>query len=155
MGHLQTSHLIPAPSDEVFRYVTELQNLSEQLRGHIEVSFPFDQPKLGLHQEFEMVLSRFSVSLHVVARVEAMDVGERFSYRQVTGFFRSWSHTILLRRHDEKTTLLTDLVEFQMPFGILGAVVDDVFVRRDIEKILNDRLRRIEEHFSSDRSESK
>ena len=65
----------------------------------------------------------------------------------MSGFFKSWVHTQVLVVHDAKTTVLTDLVDYQLPYGILGALVDDVFANKEIERLLKERLLRIQERF--------
>jgi hypothetical protein len=44
-------------------------------------------------------------------------------------------------------TLITDVVDFTMPGGVLGSLADDLFVRSDIERLLKHRLIKIEERF--------
>ena len=151
MGHLQISRLIPAPTSEVFRHITELRNLPDWLGpasfSGLQVDFPSSLPQLKERAEFEAVFVRFGVSVHVVARVDECELNKRFAYHQVSGFFRSWSHTQVLTSHDANTTVLTDLVDFRLPYGIFGALADDLFLRNDLEKILMHRLIRIEHHF--------
>jgi ligand-binding SRPBCC domain-containing protein len=148
MGHLNISRLIPAPVDQVFDHISRIENLPEWLVGHLVVEFPATPPKLREQVDVEVVMKRFGFPLRKVMRVEAFEPGHRLSYRQVAGFFRKWTHTQVLRAHDEQTTLLTDLVEFRLPLGIIGAFVDDVIACRDIERTLSSRLERIEEHFT-------
>jgi ligand-binding SRPBCC domain-containing protein len=147
MGHLQTSRLIPAPAAEVFRHITAIENLPEWLSGHIHVDLEAYPVELREQSEIEVVFTRFRVATRVKVRVETLKPLERFGYRQMSGFFRSWSHTQVLRAHNERSTLLTDLVDYQLPFGLLGAFADDLVVRKDIETLLNIRLIKIEEHF--------
>jgi ligand-binding SRPBCC domain-containing protein len=147
MGHLNISRLISAPADKVFEHISQVENLPEWLSGHFTVEFLAPPPQLREQVDVEILLKRFGLPLRTVMRVEAFEPGVRLSYRQVAGFFRKWTHAQVLRPHDDKTTLLTDLVEFQLPLGILGALVDDVIGRRDIERTLESRLERIEDYF--------
>lgn len=148
MGHIQTSRLIPAPVGEVYRHVVNPEHLTQWLAPGIEVEFPEPIPVLREQSEFRVRLRRFNKTVEHVFRVEEMKPRERVTYRQVSGFFKAWRHTQLLRVHDDQTTLLTDLVDFKLPYGILGTLTDDLFAHRDIERILNQRLVRIEERFT-------
>lgn len=148
MGHLQTSRLIPASPGDLFRHIVTLENLPQWLAPTINVELPEPTPILREQSEFEITFERFGRRVHGVFRVDEMKPRERVTYRQIEGLFKTWRHTQLLSVHDPKTTLLTDIVEFQLPYGILGALADDLFARADMERILNDRLQRIEDRFS-------
>ena len=148
MGHLQTSRLIPAPIGEVYRHVVNPEHLTQWLTPGIEVEFPETIPVLREQSQFTVRFRRFNKTVDHVFRIEEMKPRERVTYRQVSGFFKSWRHTQVLRAHDERTTLLTDLVDFKLPYGIFGTLADDLFASNDLERILNQRLVRIEERFS-------
>ena len=147
MGHLQTSRLISAPVSEVFEFITNLERLPPTLAPDLAVDFPNGVPQIAEHAEFPLVYSRLGVNARVVLRVEELTTNERFAYRQVSGVFKSWQHVQTVREHDAKTTLLTDFVDFKLPLGILGAIFDDLVIRKDMQRILNARLARIDDYF--------
>jgi hypothetical protein len=147
MGHVQVSRLIPASSGDVYRTITDLSNLPTWLDLSMEVEFPEPPGVLRPQSEFALKFTRFGKSVLARFRVDEMKPRELFAYRQTEGFFKSWVHTQLLSPHDSKTTLMTDVVDFTMPYGVLGALADDLFVRTDIEKLLKHRLLKVEERF--------
>lgn len=113
----------------------------------MEVEFPEPLSPLREQSEFAVTFFRYGKITVSRFRVDDYKPHERFSYRQVSGFFKSWVHTQVLSVHDSKTTLLTDIVEYQLPFGIAGALIDDLFAKREIARLLQDRLLRIQERF--------
>jgi ligand-binding SRPBCC domain-containing protein len=147
MGHVQVSRLIPATTGEVYRYITDLGNLPQWLDPSMEVEFPQGVPMLREQTEFALQFTRFARSIEATFRVDQVRPREKFSYRQVEGFFKAWVHTQLISSHDSKMTLITDVVDFTMPGGVLGSLADDLFVRSDIERLLKHRLIKIEERF--------
>ena len=147
MGHVQVSRLIPASQGDVYRYMTDLSNVPQWLDPSMEIDFPEAPPILRPMSEFSLVFKRFGRDVNARFRVDEMKPREKFMYRQMTGFFKSWVHTTLLSQHDSKTTLMTDVVEFTMPYGVLGALVDDLFFSRDLERLLKHRLMKVEERF--------
>lgn len=147
MGHVQTSRLIPATPGDLFRHITEIENLPQWVAGSMEVEFPEPISPLREQSEFAVDFFRYGKITHSRFRVDDYKVREKFSYRQVQGFFKSWVHTQVLTVHDAKTTLLTDIVEYQLPFGIAGALLDDLFGNREIQRLLLHRLIRIQERF--------
>ena len=151
LGHVQVSRLIPASQSALFRYVTELRNARESLGpasfSSLQLDFPSALPLMKENAEFEVEVMRFGVKRKMYARVGEYEVPSRFEYHQIKGPFRSWSHLQALVVHDAKTTVLTDLVHFQLSYGVLGALADDLFLRNEIRKQLEMRLIRIEDYF--------
>lgn len=148
MGHVQVSRLIPASTGEVYRYLVDLENLSEWLDPSLEADFlNGGPPVLRAQTEFQIKFTRFGRTVDSTFRVDEMKPREKFSYRQMQGFFKTWVHTQILSVHDAKTTLVTDVVEFEMPYGLLGALADDLFVRGDVQRLLQYRLSKVEERF--------
>ncbi len=113
----------------------------------MEIEFPETLPVLREQTEFAVTFFRYGKITLSRFRVDDYKPRERFSYRQLSGFFKLWVHTQVLSIHDSKTTLLTDLVDYQLPFGIAGAIVDDLFANREIERLLQQRLLKIQERF--------
>lgn len=148
MGHVQVSRLIPASQADVYRYLVDLGNLAQWLDLSMEAEFAGATPVLRERTEFTIKFTRYGRSVDSVFRVDELRPQEKFSYRQVKGFFKSWVHTQILSSHDAKTTLVTEVVEFQMPYGLLGALADDLFGRADIERLLHHRLVKTEERFA-------
>lgn len=141
MGRLAMSQLFPAPADELFGLVTDLELLPSLLGGAVEVGLAEDQGSmLEKGREFRLELTRFGLTTSVWLLIEDLVPGDRLIYRQVEGgVFRSWHHTQLLSPLGRGKTLLTELVSFRLPLGILGAVVDDLIVRRDLERLFRRR----------------
>jgi ligand-binding SRPBCC domain-containing protein len=149
MGHIQTSRLIPSAAAEVYRHITDLSLLPSWVGAFMNAKPILPEGPLRPKAEFEVYFERFGIEKAVRIRIDEMTEPARFSYRQVSGFFTSWDHTQVLKVHNERTTLLTDLVNFELPFGFLGALADDLYVRRDIERVLQYRLLKVEEYLGS------
>ncbi len=149
MAHLQLVRVIPGSKFSVFDYATSPQNLGEMLEPMIEVDFlsPEVEPRRGA--EFLFTMSRYGVSRMVRLRIDDVIPGSRFVYRQVEGLFSTWQHTVRVEEHDETSCVLTDIVDYSIPFGVLGHVADDMFVRSDVESILNTRQDNVFKHFQN------
>ena len=147
MGFVQTSKLIPASVGDVYRHITDLTHFPSWVSGHFEVDLPGEIPVLREAVQVELAFKRFGIRRNGLFRVDELVPRERVVYRQLQGVFKTWVHTQVLVKHGPKTTLLSDHVEYELHYGILGAIADDVFVRRDVETILNDRLLRIAAFF--------
>ena len=156
MGHVQVSNLIPASRDDVFKYILDLQKLAGDLQPAIELSIALVDgtalPNVVVNAEIPLAVRRLGITAHGLVRIEKVQAPSELSYCQDAGWFRNWRHTIKLEEHqDGKTpsTLMVDLVDYRLPFGVLGTLSDDLFFNRNLSQILTDRAARIRAHFEA------
>jgi len=149
MAHLQLSQLVSAPRYEVFDYVCDPQNLPFLLQANVDVKVLSEGVELKRGTEIHFQMARFGLSQSVRFCLEDVLRGTRLTYRQVEGLFGVWTHTIKFDEQDNKTTLVTDIINYQVPLGVLGHLADDLIVRSDMRRILADRLTRVADHFAS------
>jgi ligand-binding SRPBCC domain-containing protein len=147
MAHLKISQLIPATRAEVFDFLTDAKELPFLLRPAIETEVLTPDVPLKRGSELHFMMSRMGFSQSVRFRIEDVLRGSRMTYRQVEGLFALWSHTMKFEEHGEKATLVTDLVDYQVPLGLLGFLADDLLIKRDMKKLLEHRLLKAKEHF--------
>ncbi len=148
MAHLQCAAVIPGPRFEVFEYMTSPTNLTEQLKGHIEVSWQNPGIELKTGSEFLFLMSRFGVEQPIRFAVDRMILGSQFTYRQVSGVYARFIHTMKFEEQNPNETLVTDWLDYDVPFGLFGRLADDFFVRKDLRKLLEIRLERTREKFA-------
>ena len=149
MAHLQISELIEAPRAEVFEYLTAPSQQSFLLQPAINVEVLTPDGDLKRGDEIHFNMTRFGLSQSIRFRIEDLLPGSRMTYRQSEGVFAAWTHTMKFEEHNETSTLVTDLVDYQMPMGILGYLADDLLIKSDMARILKQRLQKVKEHFSS------
>ncbi len=151
MGYVKTSQLISATPDQVFRYVTDFNHLAETLEGKLQVEVIHAPPEFKELFEFELKFKRFSTSVPFRARVESFSRGKEFTYRQIEGHvFKSWRHVQIFEQFDFNMTRLTDIVEFEMPMGLAGSLLDDLVIRQDVAGLIKARAKNIAAHFASE-----
>ncbi len=147
MAHIQISELIHAPRNEVFDYLTKPSNQPELLAPTIEVEVVTPDGDLKRGNEVHFNMTRFGLSQSIRFRIEDVLPGSRLTYRQTEGVFRSWVHTMKFEDHSENVTIVTDLVDYQLPLGIFGYLADDLLIKGDMTRLLRRRLVRTQEHF--------
>lgn len=150
MAHIQCSRLLPAPRSQVFDLLSEPIHLTDLLKDTIDVQakFSFDNP-VRKGAEFSFIMTRFGLSQPVTFRVEDYVKGSRLTYKQSEGLMYNWYHTMKFEDFGDKQTLVTDLVEFELPFGVFGHIANDLFVKSDLKNVLEKRLFRAEEILTS------
>jgi ligand-binding SRPBCC domain-containing protein len=148
MAHIQLSEVISAPRFEVFDFITNPAHLPELLSPlvTVEVLTPAIDYRRGAEAHFQM--TRYGLTQTVRFRIEDVLRGSRLTYRQTEGLFSAWSHTIKCEEHGERHTLLTDIVDYNLPMGLLGNLTDDLWLKSDMRKLLEQRLLKAKEHFA-------
>jgi ligand-binding SRPBCC domain-containing protein len=82
----------------------------------------------------------FGVRFTMTSRVSEYDAPHRFVDEQVSGPFRRWWHEHRFEPAAEGT-LMTDLVEFASPAGLVGRVVDHLVLEAYMTRLLVQRNR--------------
>jgi ligand-binding SRPBCC domain-containing protein len=147
MAHLNCSLVVPGPIKEVYDYLCDPKRVPQLLEGHVEVEVLNAEPDLQKGAEFTYLMTRVGISQQVRFRVEEVTRGTTLVYRQTEGVFRKWVHTQKFSTHGKNETLVTDVVDYELPFGLVGHLLDDLLFRRDLRRILEDRLKKAVFHF--------
>ncbi|MGY1550621.1 SRPBCC family protein [Microbacterium sp. A588] len=80
----------------------------------------------------------FGVPFHLSTVVFDIDEPHRFCDRQTKGPFRDFHHEHVFQEHPDGT-LMRDTVTFRSPFGPIGALVDRLFLREYMRRLIDER----------------
>jgi ligand-binding SRPBCC domain-containing protein len=136
--------LILRPRDEVFAFFADPRNLEV-------ITPPWVNFKILTPEPIVMrpgVLIDYRIRIHGLpvrwrTEIEVWEPPFRFVDRQLRGPYRLWHHTHTFEERNGGT-LCTDHVRYR-PIG--GALVNRLFVRRDVERIFEFRRKRLSEIF--------
>jgi ligand-binding SRPBCC domain-containing protein len=141
--HFRSRLLVPRPRAEVFEFFASALNLEEitppWLRFKIVSPLPI-QMREGTQIEYRLKLRGIPVGWRT--RITAWDPPKCFVDEQVSGPYRVWIHEHRFME-EEGGTACEDHVQYAPPGG---ALINSLFVGRDIRKIFayrSDRLRTI------------
>jgi ligand-binding SRPBCC domain-containing protein len=146
---LERVTLIPRGKKEVFAFFSEAHNLERItppfLKFHVLTSGPIAM-RAGTLIEYELTLHGLRMRWKTL--IEEFVEGSHFVDVQLKGPYKVWRH-----RHDfedvEGGTRMTDLVDYELPFGPLGQLARWLFVRRQVEQIFDYRNEVITREFGS------
>jgi ligand-binding SRPBCC domain-containing protein len=150
---LEREQLIPRPRSEVFAFFADAANLERltppSLRFEIRTPPPIVMAA-GTVIDYRIAL--FGVGFGWRTVIESFEPERRFVDVQVAGPYRFWRHEHTFSDGTDGTeraggTLVHDRVEYEVPYGPLGRVVQALFVRRQVERIFDFRRRALAEHF--------
>jgi ligand-binding SRPBCC domain-containing protein len=83
-----------------------------------------------------------------IARITEFEWNRYFADVQEAGPFKAWHHRHEFEstiRHDVEGTLIRDVIDYEVGFGFIGAIVDQLFVRRQMESTFAERQRKLPE----------
>lgn len=148
MASVSQQTVVAAPVEQVFERLLDPKHWQIFAPSEIGVSLTEEPKLLKAHSQTKLRIERYGVSSNAVLELEWMERPMRLRYRQRLGWFKTWCLDIELQAHSETETLLFEKLEYQLPFGLLGAFLDDFVIRRDIKALLQQRQRKIVEMYS-------
>lgn len=92
---------------------------------------------MGLNDTVTWESRRFGVRVCMTSKITELDAPHRFVDEMQRGPFKSWRHVHLFEPTADGT-LMTDEVDYRVPFGPLGSLVDRLFVRRYMSRLAAD-----------------
>ena len=139
---------ISAPVGAVFGFLTDPHQLPYLLGDFMDVK-ALGAPEIAARGgEYSFEVMRFGWAFDVRYRLEKIVCNRCVVYRQTEGFFKLWRHEALFEEKKEQAgTVVQDRIHYELPFGLVGHMVDDVFWRRDLKNILASRAQKTQNHF--------
>lgn len=146
---LRREQMVPRPLEEVFGFFSDARNLQKitppWLNFQILTPEPIDiQPGTLL----EYRLKWHGLGIRWRTRIVTWNPPRVFTDEQVRGPYRLWHHTHTFTAESGGTRMV-DVVNYQLPLGILGAIAHRFAVRRDLERVFDYRQQAIASAFGS------
>lgn len=90
----------------------------------------------------------FGVPMKWKTRISQVDNLKSFTDFQEKGPYKLWNHHHQFIQNEEGV-LMRDTVDYELPFGILGDLVNSLVVRKKVEHIFNYRYQVLEQLFNN------
>lgn len=140
---LQRTQLVLAPRERVFEFFSAAENLERLtppfLRFRIVTPLPIEMRR-GQHIEYRIAFG--GVPMRWLTEITEWQPNERFVDLQLRGPYRYWHHLHEFRDVDGGTEM-TDIVDYELPFGPLGALAHELAIRRTLERIFDFRTQAV------------
>ena len=88
----------------------------------------------------------FGIPVTWVTKITAVNAPYYFADDQKSGPYKHWHHEHFFREMEGGTEMI-DIVNYELPFGIVGNLAAKLFVNRRLESIFNYREKILEELF--------
>ena len=143
---LKAETLVSSSLGESFDFFASAQNLDlitpPWLRFNMVSKPPIKMFK-GAQIQYRLRIHRIPVSWR--SEIAIWEPPYRFVDRQISGPFKDWSHLHELSTNPSGGTLITDQVEYRVPFG---KIAHSIFVGSDLLKIFRFRNQQVEKMLS-------
>jgi len=135
----RSSQWIPRPLPEVFAFFADAHNLEAITPPWLR----FRIRSLSTPQVQSGTLIRYRLSLRGIpfgwkTEIRRWEPPHRFIDVQLSGPFALWHHTHFFEERDGGT-LITDVVRYREPLGVLGRIAHRWLVARDVSRIFGYR----------------
>ena len=150
MYQLKSTQFIPASLETCWDYFSSPNNLKEITPNNMGFIIKTDLPgKMyeGMMIEY-IVTPLFGIPMNWITEIKAVKEGVFFIDEQRKGPYKIWHHEHHFKAV-EGGVEMTDIVSYEVPFGILGKLVHPFIVRPKLEHIFNYRTQKINEIFPS------
>jgi NADH dehydrogenase len=146
--NLSATQFIARPIDEVFGFFADPHNLARLTPSSMDFAFlshDFEM-RQGLQIDYRL-RPLFGIPARWRTLITEFDAPRRFADVQLSGPYHRWQHRHTFAPAPGGTTVHDD-VEYELPFGPLGALGQRWLVRAELERIFRYRARAIEDIFA-------
>ncbi|MCB0422846.1 MAG: hypothetical protein KDD61_17730 [Bdellovibrionales bacterium] len=136
MTQLVISEVLEKPPEQLFSLLTSEEGWANLAigPGHI-VNMRGLEESLNAGSEVKVVWSCQGIEHNASYRIRQWDPGSGFSFSQIRGVFKEWQQKITLYP-DPKGTLLKVEVRYELPFRLIGLLMNDIWVRKKLNESL-------------------
>lgn len=138
---LHKKHFLPASTDEVWEFISNPENLKVITPEYM--GFVITSGKLPEKMYPGMIITYtvkplFGIKMTWVTEITHIEEKKYFIDEQKAGPYSIWHHQHIIEPV-EGGVMMTDIVSYSPPFGILGRIANSLLIRRQLENIFNYR----------------
>lgn len=144
---LRREQFVPRPLEEVFEFFSAAANLQEITPAYLDFRILTPEPiEIAEGTLLDYRLKWHGLPIRWRTRIVEWKPPYRFVDVQLKGPYRLWHHTHTFRPQDGGTCM-TDVVNYSLPLGPLGAIAHSIMVQRDVNGIFDFRREKIRQLF--------
>ena len=141
---LERRQRLPVPAERAFAFFSDARNLEAitppWLRFRVLTPGAIEMRPDAL---IEYRLRLHGIPLSWLTRIDVWEPPHRFVDVQLRGPYALWEHTHTFAPDGADAVVISDRVRYALPFGRLGELARRLFVRRDLDRIFDHRMRAI------------
>jgi ligand-binding SRPBCC domain-containing protein len=140
---------IPAPISEVWDFISVPDNLKKITPEHMGFIITSDTGKEKMYPGMIItykVSPFFGIKLNWMTEITHVKEFEYFVDEQRMGPYKMWHHQHKIKSI-EGGVIMTDIVTYQPPMGILGSIANFLFIKKQLRQIFDYRTIALEKKF--------
>lgn len=145
--------IIAAPVEIVFDLSRNISVHAEADRAHgLRAIAGVTSGVISLNETVTWEAKHFGFRLNHTSKIIAMNCPYSFADEMVKGMFHHWHHLHKFETLEGGKTKMIDLVDYASPLGILGKIVDGVYLKNYMTKMLlehNEYIKNVAEETSN------
>ena len=148
MYQLKTKQIIPTDLETCWNFSSSPKNLKIITPDYMGFEVLFEIPEkmyAGLMIEYE-VKPLLGIPMKWITEITHVDEMKFFVDKQRKGPYRIWHHEHHFKQV-EKGIEMTDIVSYEIPFGVLGKIAQPLIVKNKLKQIFDYRFQKVEELF--------
>ncbi len=145
---LHSKQLLPISKQEAWKFLSDPKNLKIITPDHMgfNITSGADRPMFP-GQIIQYKVSPFpGIKTKWVTEITHVKEGEYFVDEQRFGPYALWHHKHFLKAND-KGVEMEDIIDYKIPFGILGQAAHPILVKNQLKKIFAYREEKLTELF--------
>jgi ligand-binding SRPBCC domain-containing protein len=150
MHTYKAEQFLPISLEKAWAFFSSPKNLSVITPPSMEFKILSDLEGEGIYEGM-LIDYRVKPMLGIPVRwqTEISDVEENYSFtdQQLTGPYKVWKHTHTFTVKEDGV-LMTDVIQYELPLGWLGKIVEKIIVRDKIKSIFEYRKHILNKIFS-------
>ena len=140
---------VPATIDEVWDFISSPKNLNEITPDYM--GFDITSKDLPEKMYAGMIISYkvrpvMGIPMTWVTEISQVVEKQYFVDEQRSGPYAFWHHQHIIEPH-EKGVMMTDIVSYKPPLGLLGSIANALLIRKQLEGIFAYREKALKERF--------
>ena len=132
---LRLTTALAAPIERCFDLSCSIDLHAESMQASKERAVAGVTSGIGLGEEVTWEARHFGVTWRVTSRITEYERPRRFVDEMQAGPLRGFRHEHCFEEHDSVTTMV-DVVDYRLPLGPLGRLVDALAFRRYLHRLL-------------------
>jgi len=144
---LKFNQKINKPIDEVFSFFSKPDNLALITPAKLNFKILTPTPiRMKEGQLIDYTIEIFKKEIRWRTLITEYEKPKKFIDQQLKGPYSMWHHTHTFNSHNDYVEMV-DEISYVVPFGILGQIVNFIFIKRDLISIFEYRKKVINKYF--------
>lgn len=135
------TQFLPSNKNDVWSFISSPENLKKITPSYMgfDITSPLEESRMysGMIISY-MVKPLLNIPIKWISEITHIRETEYFVDEQRVGPYSLWHHEHHLKEV-ENGVMMTDIVSYKPPFGIFGALMNALFIRRKLEEIFEFR----------------